>query len=62
MSGPNGRQDAPRLIDGMLRAGFGSEDIVLKLRRLGVDIGIVFIRKYIAGLRKSGTLREVLGN
>ena len=53
--------DAPRFIDGMLRAGWGSEDISLKLRALGLDVGVVFVRIYIEKLRRAGELREVLG-
>lgn len=49
------------LVYGMLRAGFGVEDISIKLRSMGVNPwSKQHIREEIADLRKSGILSSIL--
>lgn len=48
------------LIHSMLRAGFGVEDIEIKVRKMGLHISQSRIRAEISQLRQSGELMNVL--
>jgi len=44
----------------MLRAGFGVEDITIKIRRMGLHISDTIVRNEVSMLRESGELMSVL--
>jgi len=44
----------------MLRAGFGVEDITIKVRKMGLHISDTIVRHEVSMLRESGELMNVL--
>lgn len=48
------------LIHSMLRAGFGVEDITIKVRKMGPHISDTIVRNEVSRLRESGELMNVL--
>lgn len=48
------------LIHSMLRAGFGVEDITIKVRKMGLHISDTIVRHEVSMLRESGELMNVL--
>ena len=55
-----GLLDRRHLIHSMLRAGFGVEDITIKVRKMGLHISDTIVRHEVSRLRESGELMNVL--
>ena len=60
MSALRGSLSRRHLVHSMLRAGFGVEDIEIKIRKLGLHISQSSIRGEIKHLRENGDLMGVL--